>query len=279
MSRPSYPWAWQLLAVSACLAIAAALLTASSSAGTDTHKSLRMLQMNLCDSGIARCYTGRSVAAAANVIRADAPDVVTLDEVCQDDVYVLDKAMVEVDRGSTIVPMFKAAENLHTPDAFRCLNGQPYGIGLIVRVPTANLGYSVYDGIYQAQDVNDTEKRAWLCVDVISHFLVCATHLSNTSATVALAQCHYLLDKAIPAALPQLQPTVVGGDFNLRNGGSPDIRACVPPGYARADDGSVQQILASNNAFIVRSNSSINMDGTTDHPGLLVRLSMAEAQD
>src|SRR5262249_1056319 len=130
-------------------------------------------------------------------------------------------------------------------------------------------------GIYPVQDINDTEKRAWLCVDTSNDFLACATHLSNTSPAVALAQCHYLLDKAIPGTRPPFEPTVVGGAFNLRSGGSPDVRACVPPGYIRADDRSVQQILASSNVFTVRSNSLINMGGTTDHAGLLVGLSVA----
>ena len=217
--------------------------------------------MNLCDSGIARCYTGRSLPAAAAVIHANVPDLVTLDEVCRDDVYALDNALVEVDRGDTVVAAFKAAENPGSEDAFRGRNGQQYGIGLLVRIPALNHGYSTYSGIYAAQDVNDTEERAWLCVDAIKDFLACATHLSNTSSAVALAQCHYLFDTAIPATRSQSQPIVVGGDFNLRNGGSPDVRACVPPGYTRADDGSVQQILASNGMFTVRSNTSVNMDG------------------
>ena len=48
--------------------------------------SLRVLQLNLCDSGLAGCYTGRAVRAAAEVVRGERPDVVTLNEVCRDDV-------------------------------------------------------------------------------------------------------------------------------------------------------------------------------------------------
>src|SRR5262245_25680133 len=47
---------------------------------------VRVLQLNLCGSGIAACYTGRSTAEAAAVIRAQTPDLVTLNEICQDDV-------------------------------------------------------------------------------------------------------------------------------------------------------------------------------------------------
>ena len=46
----------------------------------------RVLQLNLCNSGLAGCFTGRAVDRAAAVIRAEEPDVVTLNEVCEGDV-------------------------------------------------------------------------------------------------------------------------------------------------------------------------------------------------
>src|SRR2546430_14414077 len=107
--------------------------------------------MNLCDSGIAGCYTGRSVTEAATVIRAEAPDVVTLNEVCQDDVDVLDRALTAVHPGGT-VRAFKAAADRRTGGAFRCRNGQPYGIGLLVHISTPNLGYTTSGGIYPVHD-------------------------------------------------------------------------------------------------------------------------------
>src|SRR5439155_22731937 len=49
----------------------------------------RVLQMNLCNSGRARCYAavnnGRSVAEAYGVIRSTRPDLVTLNEICRSD--------------------------------------------------------------------------------------------------------------------------------------------------------------------------------------------------
>jgi hypothetical protein len=65
---------------------------------------------------------------------------------------------------------------------------------------------------------------------------------------------------------------VLGGDLNLRSGDSPDAQSCLPPGYRRADDGAVQHIVATTD-FTVKSSRLISMDGTTDHPGLLVDLS------
>ena len=55
----------------------------------------RVLQLNLCNSGLAGCFTGRAVDRAAAVIRAEAPDVVTLNEVCEGDVPVLERALAD----------------------------------------------------------------------------------------------------------------------------------------------------------------------------------------
>jgi hypothetical protein len=73
-------------------------------------------------------------------------------------------------------------------------------------------------------------------------------------------------------------PTVLSGDLNLRHGGSPDVRSCVPSGYLRNDDGGVQQIVATTD-FMVSSRRSIDMGGTTDHPSLLVVLTIAPNQN
>jgi hypothetical protein len=269
---------WRRLRTSAvavvCLALVAAAVTASAAQSAPTMpKPLQILQMNLCDSGIARCYTGRSVAEAAGVIRADGPDIVTLNEVCRDDVDALERALAGVSDG-VVVSAFRAANDRHTGGAYQCTNGQPYGIGLLVRVPTAYRGYVTYSGIYPTQDLNDPEERVWLCLDAIGSFYACTTHLANTSPTVALAQCAYLLHTAIPdvrARNASYEPTVLGGDLNLGSAGPQDVRACVPSGYVRRGDRGVQYVLATID-FSLTSDRSIGMNGTTDHPGLLVAL-------
>jgi len=274
MARP-----WSRLRKSAiaavCLALAAGVMNASAveTAAPVTPKPLEILQMNLCDSGIARCYTGRSVAEAAGVIRAGEPDVVTLNEVCRDDVDMLERSLRGVS-GGVVVSAFKAAADRRTASAFRCRNGQPYGIGLLVHVPTAYRGYTTYSGIYPTQDPSDPEERAWLCLDAIGSLYACTTHLANTSPMVALAQCGYLLHTAIPAVRERsggYEPTVLGGDLNLGSAGLQDVRACVPSGYVGRGDGGVQYVLATID-FSLASDRSIGMDGTTDHPGLLVAL-------
>jgi endonuclease/exonuclease/phosphatase family metal-dependent hydrolase len=279
MAHLSYRGLRRSMIVAVCLiAVAAVTGSPAKSAGSATRTPFLVLQMNLCDSGIAECYTGRSVAQAAAVIRADAPDVVTLNEVCQADMVTLQQALADVDRGGAVVRAFKPAIDRRTGDAFRCRNGEPYGIGLLTRIPVAHPGYTTYSGIYPTQDLADPEERAWLCVHVVGSFYACTTHLASTSPTVAFAQCGYLLNTAIPGVRSRdgrYEPTVLGGDLNLRYGGSPDVRSCVPAGYRQRGDGGVQDIVATTD-FTFGFSRSIGMDGTTDHPGLLVALTSTE---
>ncbi|MFG1869658.1 hypothetical protein [Micromonospora arborensis] len=80
------------LAVGCLLAAAGLPAGPSVTRSTETTEPtiLRVLQMNLCNSGRAGCYTGRSLTRAAEVISAEAPDLVTLNEICQDDVTALE---------------------------------------------------------------------------------------------------------------------------------------------------------------------------------------------
>ena len=70
---------------------------------------------------------------------------------------------------------------------------------------------------------------------------------------------------------------MLGGDLNLRHGGSPDVRDCVPSGYLRIDDGAVQQVVTTV-GLTVRSRRSIGMGGATDHPSFLVTLGVPGGQ-
>jgi hypothetical protein len=262
VSRPR-----RTVAVVACVVAIAGLLTASSAAGGPAGRPVRVLQMNLCNSGEAGCYTGRALAAAIEVIRAHEPDLVTLNEICEDDVDALGRALAEVHQ-QRVVSAFQSARDGRTGEPYRCVrNGRPYGVGLLARV--AEQGHTTHGEIYPAQDPDDPEQRAWLCVTTAA-LHACTTHLAYTSATVALAQCRHLLETAIPTLRGDL-PTVLGADLNLRFGGSPDLGSCLPSGYLRVDDGGVQQVLVSDD-FAVLSTRLIAMDGATDHPSLLVTL-------
>ncbi len=267
------------LAVSLML-VAALLAGCSMTRPTENVTQLRVLQLNLCNSGMATgCYTGRSVEKAAEVIRAERPDVVTLNEICSGDVEALKQAMTQV-RDGTVVAAFQPARNGRTGEPYQCRNGQQYGVGLLARLAAPDRGHTVHRGFYPAQDPADPEQRAWLCVDATAAYLACTTHLAYTSATLALAQCSHLLGVAIPQVLANsgYQPTVVSGDLNLRHGGTPDVRSCVPADYLHRHDGGVQQFMATAD-ITIESTSSIDMAGTTDHPAFLVTLTTTRQQD
>jgi endonuclease/exonuclease/phosphatase family metal-dependent hydrolase len=263
-------------------AIAAPAAPGSATPGTDGV--VRVLQMNLCNSGIAGCYTGRSVAEAAAVIRAEAPDVVTLNEICADDVAVLEKALAETgdaaDGGRSTVSGFQAAGDRRTGGAFRCRNGRPFGVGVVARTPGGgdDTAYTTTGGLYPAQDLRDPEERAWLCLRPTGGpatprpVAACTTHLIDTDPSLARAQCAYLLGTAVPAvrARSAAAPLVLGGDLNLRSGGSPDVRSCVPGDDRRVDDGGVQHVVATPE-LAVASHRTIRLTAT-DHPALLVTL-------
>jgi hypothetical protein len=237
---------------------------------------VRALQLNLCDSGIATCFTGGSVAAAAVVVRHQRPDIVTLNEVCRGDVFVLKRTMSAIHPGATVVAVFKPAADRPANGPFRCLNGERYGIGLLASIPSPASEYRAYGGTYPMQDPADPEERVWLCLDVAGGFLACTTHAASTNSSVALAQCRYLMQWAVPGvrAHDRDAAVVVGADLNLAAGRSPGPQACLPDGYQRVDDGSRQDFMTGPGIALV-SRTIIDMQGSTDHPGLFVELALA----
>lgn len=257
-----------------CLA-AASLAGAQAEARSSTvpQRNLTVLQLNLCNSGAAGCYTGRAVAQAATVIRAEKPDVVTLNEICDRDVVDLAQALTATltaaRRGGMVLSAFEPAFSLRTGQAVRCNNGQLFGVGLLVRVQRKDAKYRRDGGRYPMQSRG--EQRAWLCLYVVGTVHACATHLALGGTNgFSLAQCRHLLGTVIPMMRGEDKPlpTVVGGDLNL---GAADALPCVPPTYSHTDDGAVQQVMASA-GLVVGSIRTINMLGATDHPGLIVAL-------
>jgi Endonuclease/Exonuclease/phosphatase family len=297
----------QLSAVAACSVATFVAVVTTSGAGEPTREhgagSVRVLQMNLCDSGHAHCYTGRSVAEAGGVIQAEVPDVVTVNEVCQDDVAALEAVLAGTDGGGVVVSAFQAAWDRRTGAAIRCRNGRPYGIALVARLAATPQGYDAVGGAYPMQDAGSPELRAWLCLGARAAgprppgpldagpndpgpintgpaaVAVCTTHLSSGSPAVARAQCAYLLGTAIPAVRARAgsAPVILGGDLNLRSDDSPAAVACLPADDRRADDGHVQHIVATPE-LVVGTPRTIAMPAT-DHPGLLVTLSRSRADE
>jgi endonuclease/exonuclease/phosphatase family metal-dependent hydrolase len=236
---------------------------------------IRVLQMNLCNSGAAGCYTGRAVAQAAARILTDAPDVVTLNEVCENDISALVEPMAHAHAGGSVISGFQPALSRRTGGVVRCRNGLPYGVGIVAHLAGEDQRFTTYGGPYPMQE-NRGEQRVWLCLDA-TDFLACTTHLADDTPSVALAQCEHLLTTAIPAARPpgSARPTIVGGDLNL----SPAAAGrCVVAGYTRLDDGAVQDVISSND-LVVDSAGTIDMNGATDHPALFVVLRSRSTSD
>ena len=234
--------------VSAALWVALGL--APSVVGLIHHPTptMSVLQMNLCNSGWAGCYTGRSVREAAAVIRAERPDVVTLNEICRDDLVAL--------AGPDAVASFQPVLDRRIGLPIRCRDGEPYGIGLLVhgsRAPSRG-------GIYPYQSPGSPEGRAWLCAPAAG-FTACTTHLVNANPLIALAQCRYLFAVVVPAIAG---PVVVGGDFNLA-----DLSTCRATGHEAGSDGGLQHVVVSGPAT-PGTPRSIDMRKATDHPALLV---------
>jgi endonuclease/exonuclease/phosphatase family metal-dependent hydrolase len=280
----SFRFLRRTLAVGCLLAAAALPATPTVAVPADVTAApeptiLRMLQMNLCNSGRAGCYTGRAMATAAEVIRAEAPDLVTLNEICADDVTALRDVFVTVHPGRTVVAVFQAAGDRPSGDDTRCRNGQRFGIGLLTHVETPDTPRTVYSGIHPTQDLADPEERAWLCVDVHGTLLACTTHLSASGYRVALTQCDHLLGTILPSISGAAggEPTVLGGDLNLRAGHDPDVRSCTPPGHQRVDDGRLQHIMATADVTLC-CRRVVPMHGVTDHPGLLTTLTIDRAR-
>ncbi len=231
-----------------------------------------VLQLNLCNSGIAKCFQGgAAVPEGAGVITSTAPDVVTLNEVCAPDVAQLATTLAGVYSSSTVVWAFKAARNRGTGGPFKCKNGTDYGVGVVAHVPGTFNGAQTFSGIYANQDPGSSEERAWLCINAVGNFYACTTHLAAGNGPVALAQCKDLTNNLIPAVRAAgggYAPTAIGGDFNLKFRGSPDVQSCVPGGYYRKGDGDVQHIFATTD-LAFSSSRKINMS-RTDHDAWFV---------
>jgi hypothetical protein len=194
------------------------------------------------------------------VITDVAPALVTLNEVCRDDVPWLAAQTGAVDHQFT--PALRADD---TP--VKCKNGDDYGNGLLSWIPAA--WDAPVAGVYGAQS-SQTERRVWICMGYAG-VVGCTTHLSTDGAT-ALAQCKEFVGGPLATAAAD-GPAVMAGDWNLKYKGSPDAQDCVAGGFFRKGDGSVQHVIAADDFGFIET-IIIDMEGTTDHPGLQVRLTL-----
>jgi hypothetical protein len=254
--------------------------------------NLLSMQVNLCSGGTDATRDRCGVTGAVNETRAlineNRPELVTLNESCEPDVINrLFTDLLNVHPDEWQFWSFVPATNRPTSQPVRCedANDNPvrgrYGNSVIGRLfaPLAGgphlshigLQYPKENGL---QNPDSPELRSWVCVDVNHRHWGCTTHLDSRSAAVALDQCEYLTGAVIPfiKAAQGTHPTVMAGDLNLRfdPGDDFDVQQCVPAGWFRVGDGSLQHTMATD-GYRVASSRRVPLDGS-DHDAWLVEL-------
>jgi hypothetical protein len=186
-----------------CTLLAGCTAERAASVPAAAGTTVSILQMNLCDSGLASCYTaGRAVRMAATLIRERRPEIVTVDEVCRADISVLKSAMSATFGDHQVTAVFRPAMERSSGGPYRCRNGDQYGIGVLTAIPTTSQtpqrALQTIGGVYPEQDAEDPEERVWVCVQAAAAYTACATHLASTKVTIAYAQCRYFLRSVVP---------------------------------------------------------------------------------
>jgi endonuclease/exonuclease/phosphatase family metal-dependent hydrolase len=251
--------------LTACLIGVAALVPAE----RVEPASVVLLQMNLCNSGRASCFTaGRAVEEAAAMVHRQAADVVTLQEICRDDVLVaanpgglgtVARALADLHPDDRVSVHFVAAGDPDTGSGFRCNNGELFGNAVLHHGD----GLDSYGGWFADWDIGD-EIRSWGCAEVVlgGRLTVCTTHISD-HARVTVAQCRELF--AILAREPWARTNLVlAGDLNLP---ASRLGECGTDGFRVASDDSVQHVLVRNGLRPVRGR--VEPMRWTDHPALV----------
>ncbi|TMR10422.1 endonuclease/exonuclease/phosphatase family protein [Nonomuraea turkmeniaca] len=240
------------------LILSVSALTAPAAAAA---REYRVLQLNLCHSGVnTSCYNGAATIQEANsVITAKQPHVVSLNEICRNDLPQLAPAM-----GNGFSTFAAARRPDGTP--VRCTNGDEYGNGLVFRSTATG---TVFSSQYATQD-SGSEKRVYVCAE-FPGLIGCSTHLSTTGS-VAMTQCKaaiaMLRDRAVAG-----KPTFLAGDFNLKYAPliGPNVQDCNVAPFFRKGDGSVQHVFAANSGFVRTEVVGMRY---TDHPALHVVLTL-----
>ena len=264
MRAPLRPLGKALLLVVVLAAIGATLFAVSSSFSSSTSSSggsFTLLQMNLCLSGRAGCYSADTHDAVLNeatrVIDDHAPDAVTVNEACGRDVADLarrtgyDLSFATVDYGGAPLP---------------CIDPRRRGLfGIAVLTK---------DDVRTSQQAaftvrSDPEERRWLCATTDADISVCTAHLSTRYSSGERAdndvQCRQL--RHVLTQRADLGTTLFGGDLNRQSSCAPatmwvarDTDATQTPG--------VQHIYGSRS--VEEPSVSIAEATYTDHDFLLV---------
>ncbi|MGH3939078.1 MAG: endonuclease/exonuclease/phosphatase family protein [Pseudonocardiaceae bacterium] len=234
------------LVCAGALTLGANILSPAAAAAT----SYSVLQINICNSGHADCYTGRATTRAGDLIKARTPSVVTMNEMC-----AADLEPIREKTGYTGVFTQSGSQT--------CANGSAYGNALLF--PAGSTITTPYRLTYNSQN-SHTEHRTLTCAQA-NGVTACVTHLSNLSAKTDQAAKM----KEVVGDYARQGPTVLGGDWNMKYNGNPNAQDYVPAGMFRKGDGGVQHVMASNGHFGFTETRTMQLDWT-DHPALQVYL-------
>lgn len=219
------------------------------------------MQLNLCLSGLAGCYSKAAYPAvvreAVTRIRERRPDAVTINEACRGDVALIARRTGYHPRFSRVI---------YGGEPLRCV--RPAGRGLFgVAVLTRSAIERSDHRNFEAQA--GPERRGSLCVTTGAGVDVCTAHL-NTRSAVELAgndaQCAELA--RLLARRAAVRTVMFGGDVNRR-------RSCAPSDLWTRTDRSARQAPGLQHVYgsgVLRSPSAEVVPVThSDHDVLLVR--------
>ena len=248
------------IAAAAAAALSPAVSSVSSSFAGSSESSYQLLQMNLCLSGQAGCYSEAAYPSildeATEQIADQDPEAVTLNEVCSADVAELARrtgyefSFAAVDYGGSPLP---------------CID--PGGRGLFgIAVLTKDDIRTSQDRAFAVQA--DPEERRWLCATTDRATTVCTAHLSTRYSSVERvandAECHEL--RSVLARHQAAGTTLFGGDLNRQT-------SCAPPTMWTSRDTSATQSPGVQHIYgttpLDESSTSVDEATYTDHDFLL----------
>lgn len=242
------------------LAVVSPTVSTITSSSAGSGGSFPLLQMNLCLSGQAGCYSPTTrlavLSEAAAVIDDHGPDAVTINEACRRDA-------AELARRTGYVLSFAAVDYGGAP--LPCID--PRGRGLFgIAVLTREDVRSSKDRAFAVR--TDPEQRRWLCATTDTDVTVCTAHLSTRYSagerTDNDVQCRQL--RQVLAGRASLGTTYFGGDVNRQTSCAPATMWSLHDATA-AQSAGVQHIYASQS--VSEPSASIVEATYTDHDFLL----------
>jgi endonuclease/exonuclease/phosphatase family metal-dependent hydrolase len=230
-----------------------------------TGSTYTLMQMNLCLSGVASCYSRvqypAGVEEAVARIRDARPDAVTVNEACRNDVALIARQAGYRLRFSRVIYHGKPLP---------CIT--PGGRGLFGDAVLTKAAIERTDShAFKAQA--GPERRQWLCVSTRVGVEVCTAHLASPEPDEVAAnnpQCAEL--RAFLARQATTRTVIFGGDLNR-------LHSCAPQGFWTRTDSAAHQDPGSQQVYgtgALRSPSSQVVPAVhTDHDFLLVRAELS----